>query len=181
MHPYCQLFCCGTDTCMDRCITNDSWHRFIFIRNGGRKYENRMLRCSSERDRFLKIEYLPLWSQSLWRTVDTWQYRVSKGPWCCIVEGKLYSRWDQSCKMQEYGIRYVLHGLWESIISIYKRQLIWYDSSPCTIVFAKCDSRVIFDFAMMLWEILRIRRSEHLSKIFEWMSKCLVVKSEIAQ
>lgn len=45
-------FCCGTDTCMDRCITNDSWHRFIFIRNGGRKYENRMLRCSSERDRF---------------------------------------------------------------------------------------------------------------------------------
>ncbi len=39
---------------MDRCITNDSWHRFIFIRNGGRKYENRMLRCSSERDRFFE-------------------------------------------------------------------------------------------------------------------------------
>lgn len=150
MHPYCQLFCCGTDTCMDRCITNDSWHRFIFIRNGGRKYENRMLRCSSERDRFLKnwifTIMISVFMKNCWHMTISCQQRTMM----LYCWGKLYSRWDQSCKMQEYGIRYVLHGLWSQSYRSTSGSWFWYDSSPCTIVFAKCDSRVIFDFAMML-------------------------------
>ncbi len=93
---------------MDRCITNDSWHRFIFIRNGGRKYENRMLRCSSERDRFFEKLNIYHYDLSLYEELLTHDNIVSaKDHDAVLLRGNCIADETNLAKMQEYGIRYV--------------------------------------------------------------------------
>lgn len=64
-----------------------------------------------------------------------------------LLRGNCIADETNLAKMQEYGIRYVFtRTVGVNHIDLQAAADFGMTSSPCTIVFAKCDSRVIFDF-----------------------------------
>ncbi len=84
-----------------------------------------MLRCSSERDRFFEKLNIYHYDLSLYEELLTHDNIVSaKDHDAVLLRGNCIADETNLAKYRNMGFVMFLHGLWESIISIYKRQLI---------------------------------------------------------